>query len=399
MTRRGAAVLGLGLMLAAAGVVLGVHDLTRVGALLVALPFIARVLVGRRLDLDVERTVVPAMVTPGSSATVDLRLRNTGTATSPQLVAEERVGLALGDRPRMLVARVAPGEQRTIRYRARAHVRGRHPVGPLSVRAGDAFGLATREVTLPGQSSVIVLPRTVPLAGLPPMHPASDGDEESPRRLTLHGSSDVGVREFRDGDDLRRIHWPSTARTGSMMVRQDEQPGRQRALVLLDNQTSSHSGSGESGSFEWAVSATASVVAHLVASGRQTYLATADLSTEPVTPLPSVEEALAALAVLEQTDDNGSAGLLDAATELAEHGGGTIVAVLGPIDEVQARRLTRAARGIALVLDPTRTGTDADGPSATVALLAAGGWRAVEVTPGARVEMLWSELVAGGEPG
>ena len=89
MTRRGAAVLGLGLVLAAAGLLLGVHDLTRVGALLVALPFIARFLVGRRLDLEVERAVVPAMVAPGSAAIVDLRLRNTGRVTSPQLVAEE----------------------------------------------------------------------------------------------------------------------------------------------------------------------------------------------------------------------------------------------------------------------------------------------------------------------
>ena len=77
--------LGLGLVLAAAGLLLGVHDLTRVGALLVALPFIARFLVGRRLDLEVERAVVPAMVAPGSAAIVDLRLRNTGRVTSPQL--------------------------------------------------------------------------------------------------------------------------------------------------------------------------------------------------------------------------------------------------------------------------------------------------------------------------
>ena len=397
LTRRGSAVLGLGLALVAGGVLLGVRDLTRAGALLVLLPFIARFLVARRFDLAVSRDVVPPMVPPGTPATVDLRLRNTGTATSPQLVAEERVTYALGDRPRMLLARIGVDGERQITYRARSHVRGRHHLGPLTVRVSDAFGLARREVVLPGESSVLVLPRTYPLSGLPPMQAGSGGEEESSHRVTLHGASDVGVREYRDGDDLRRIHWPSTARTGSMMVRQDEQPGRRRALVLLDNQASSHTGTGGAGSLEWAVSAAASVATHLVARDHETYLATADLTSEPMTPLPSVEEALAALAVVTLTREDDAGGLLEAAAELSEHGGGTIIAVVGPLDEAAVRRLTRVGRGVALVVDPElfeRGGTDV---SATAVLLAAGGWRAVDVTAGARVTDLWSDLVAGGE--
>ncbi|WP_372430360.1 DUF58 domain-containing protein [Janibacter melonis] len=93
------------------------------------------------------------------------------------------------------------------------------------------------------------------------------------------------MREYRSGDELRRIHWPSTARTGQMMVRQDEQPGRRRALVLLDNRASSHAGTGGGGSLEWSVSATASVATHLVAHGLETYLATADEASEPLAPL------------------------------------------------------------------------------------------------------------------
>jgi hypothetical protein len=76
--------------------------------------------------------------------------------------------------------------------------------------------------------------------------------------------------------------------------------------------------------------------------------------------------------------------------------------VLGPLGEDQAHRLTRAARGVALVLDPdgpevADRGPDGSrGASRTARLLAAGGWRAVDVTPGARLETLWTELVAGG---
>ena len=90
---------------------LGVRDLTRAGALLVLLPFIARFLVARRFNLAVSRDVVPPMVPPGTPATVDLRLRNPGTATSPQLVAEERVTYALGDRPRPGRRRHLDGER------------------------------------------------------------------------------------------------------------------------------------------------------------------------------------------------------------------------------------------------------------------------------------------------
>ena len=116
-----------------------------------------------------------------------------------------------------------------------------------------------------------------------------------------------------------------------------------------------------------------------------------------MTPLPSVEEALAALAVVTLTREDDAGGLLEAAAELAEHGGGTIIAVVGPLDEAAVRRLTRVGRGVALVVDPElfeRGGTDV---SATAVLLAAGGWRAVDVTAGARVTDLWSDLVAGGE--
>lgn len=394
LTSRGAVVLGLGISLAAAGVLLGVPDLTRAGALLLVLPLLARLLVSRPFGLVTSRTVDPPKVTTGTPASVHLVLRNTGRTTSPLLVAEDQVTYALGDRPRMLVARLAPGEEREVQYRVRSHVRGRHPVGPLSVRVTDAFGMAHREVVVPGTDSVLVLPRTVPLRGTPVMRAGSGGDESSSHQLALHGESDVGVREYRSGDELRRIHWPSTARTGQMMVRQDEQPGRRRALVLLDNRASSHAGTGGGGSLEWSVSATASVATHLVAHGLETYLATADETNEPLAPLGGVDDALEALAVVATCSRTGPDGLVDAATEVAASGGGTVVAVVGPLDHEQAQRLTRTGHGIAFVVDPDSFEQAGERPSATAAALTAGGWRAVDVQPGSRIAEVWDHLVA-----
>ena len=58
--------------------------------------------------------------------------------------------------------------------------------------------------------------------------------------VALHGEDDQTVREYRDGDDLRRIHWPATARTGELMVRQEDRPAKRRAVVVLDSRSSGH---------------------------------------------------------------------------------------------------------------------------------------------------------------
>jgi uncharacterized protein (DUF58 family) len=68
------------------------------------------------------------------------------------------------------------------------------------------------------------------------------------------------LREYEVGDDLRRVHWRATARTGELMIRHDEARWRSRAALLLDVRPSAH----DDASFEVAVEATASVVARLV---------------------------------------------------------------------------------------------------------------------------------------
>lgn len=395
LTSRGGVVLGLGLSLGAAGLLLGLRDLTRVGVLLLALPLLARFLVSRRFSLSARRDVVPPTVPPGTPVGVTLGVTNTGRGRSPLLVAEEGVPYALGDRPRLLVSRLSPGEQCRVGYQVRSHVRGRHRLGPLTARVADPFGLATRDVVVDGTSSLLVLPRTVALQGLPAMRAGAGGEEEGSHRVMLHGESSVGVREYRDGDDLRRIHWPSTARTGTMMVRQEEQPGRRRALVLLDNQAASHVGSGGAGSLEWSVSAAASVAVHLLAHDWETLLATAGPTGAPLAPLISTDDALAALAVVTTTSGTDAAGLVDAAEEVAAAGGGALVGVLGPMSEDTVSRLGRAGHGVAFVVDPTVFEHGGDRPSRTAAALTRLGWRAVDVLPGARVADVWSGLVQG----
>ncbi|GAA3618058.1 DUF58 domain-containing protein [Marihabitans asiaticum] len=396
LTLRGRLVLALGAALVLAGVLLGVPDLTRVGVLLLGLALIARLLVARPLSLALERQVSPATVAPGEGASVTLDLHNVGRSTTAMLQAEEEVGHALGDRPRMLVPRIAAAEHRRVTYPIRSELRGRHQLGPLTVRASDAFGLAVRSGRLSGSSAVTVLPRTVRLTSMPRSRPGAGGETPATAQLSLHGESDVGVREYRQGDDLRRIHWPSTARTGAMMVRQDDQPSRTRALVLLDNRAAVHTGSAAGDSFEWAVSAAASIAVHLLAEEVETYLATSDPAHLALAPLPSIEETLEALAVVQQCSAATADSLTESAAELGSYGGASTIAVVGPLSEVEGRALTAAGRGLALVIDPTVLGTGDGRSSPTTHLLIGGGWRALDVHLGDRVEDLWAELV--GDP-
>ena len=133
------------------------------------------------------------------------------------------------------------------------------------------------------------------------------GSEGELHLIALHGEDDVTIREYRDGDDLRRIHWPATARTGDLMVRQEDRPAQRRAVVLLDP-VDAHGGSGATGSFEWAVSACASIAAHLCESGYAVHLVCPEtVDSGRVADTLQIDEILDVLAILllrpKSTDD------------------------------------------------------------------------------------------------
>ncbi|OLP72781.1 hypothetical protein BJM39_09955 [Salmonella enterica subsp. enterica serovar Javiana] len=108
-------------------------------------------------------------------------------------------------------------------------MRGRHRLGPLGVRLRDPFGLSTRVAAISGSSDILVLPRILPLGGGQPPGSGVGAEGAIPHMVALHGEDDVSIRSYRDGDDLRRIHWPATAKTGELMVRQEDRPARRRA--------------------------------------------------------------------------------------------------------------------------------------------------------------------------
>src|SRR6266566_3176070 len=247
ITTRGRAFFAAGVAVGALGLGLGQRELVSLSGVLVFLPLLSALAAGRaRYRVQCRRQIAPARVPAGQAATVTIQLDNVTRLPTGLLLAEDTIPYSLGTRPRFVLDRIEAGGSRRITYRLQSDRRGKFAIGPLNVRVADAFGLVRlgRLVALPG---TLVVPRASTAAAA--------------------GEDDVVPRAYRDGDELRRVHWRSTARYGELMVRREEQRWRNRAILFLDTRGGAHAGRGPSSSFEYAVSAAASIGVHLAREG------------------------------------------------------------------------------------------------------------------------------------
>lgn len=397
LTTRGKVFLAVGALLVVAGTFLGYEDVTRVGLALVALPVLVLLLMPRRPPrMTVSREVDPARLVPDERGEVEVRFRNVGPRSAVYL-AEEHLDYQLGDRPRYVLPRMSTGEERRLRYTVRSRHRGAYALGPIVLRQRDPFGLTFRTLQLSSRTELLVLPRVLGL-GDDRLRGSSRGSEgEMPQMVALHGEDDVSIRSYRDGDELRRVHWPATAHRGELMVRQEDRPARRRAVLLLDSRAEAHPGSGLRPSYEWAVSAIASVARHLVADGFVVHLLTdaalRDGSAEHPIELGTAMDALARV----ETETETRLDQLSAAASAFSSGGVLLIAAVVAHDEGELRTLGAirqpGSRALAFVIDPTRFDPGARGEPPT-GVLAEAGWRTVTVGPQTEIPEAWTSLRA-----
>ena len=399
LTTRGRIFAVLGIVVIGAGVLLGYEDVTRVGLVLLALPILTLLLMPRRApQVRVLREVEPTRLSPDERGEVRVRFTNVGKRPTALYLAEEHLDLQLGDRPRFILPRMTPGEERRFRYAVRSRHRGAYGLGPILLRQRDPFGLTFLTLQLSSSSEVLVLPRVHHL-GEGRVRGTSAGSEgEMPQMLALHGEDDVSIRTWREGDELRRVHWPATAHRGELMVRQEERPARRRALLVLDSRAAAYPGSGVRPAYEWAVSALASVARHLAADGWVVHLLTdttlRDGTTERAVELDAALDALARV----QPEDDSRLDRLAAAAAPFTTSGVLVVAAVVAHDEEALRELAAirqpGSRALAFVLDPARFGgsaaSDKGDPLTTV--LADSGWRTVVVGPHTEVPRAWAAI-------
>ncbi|MEV7327273.1 DUF58 domain-containing protein [Micromonospora sp. NPDC093244] len=253
---------GVGLLVAAV-VLLGVGfrfaypELTLLGAAAGAAVGYAALVAAWRPRLTVTRRADPDRVARGEPATMTVTVRNTGRLRSANLLAEDRCGKRSVPVP---LLRVRPGRDTEVRYEVPTDRRGVVPVGPLRVTRRDPLGLVALARPYGETTPVWVHPRIHPLTAVPTGAGRSlDGRVDG----VPHGSITFdSLREYVVGDELRRVHWRTSARVGELMVRENVDTSLPRLVVLLDNRAVAHPQQvdGVADSFESACEAAASVV-------------------------------------------------------------------------------------------------------------------------------------------
>ncbi|WP_431803711.1 DUF58 domain-containing protein [Microbacterium sp. bgisy203] len=200
------------------------------------------------IDLDLTRT----RVVVGERAVGGLTLAN---ATSRTLLPSEVV-LPVGQgRGVFQVPRLQPGAAHDEVFAIPTTARGVLEVGPVSVRRGDPIGLFERTHDRRQAVDLYVHPRTTPLEGLS-LGYVRDLEGLPSTQLARDDVSFHALREYQPGDDLRHVHWKSTARVGDLMVRQYEETRRSHFVVGLSTPSGEYRTPEE---FELAISVAGSV--------------------------------------------------------------------------------------------------------------------------------------------
>jgi uncharacterized protein (DUF58 family) len=360
LTTRGRSFLAAGIAAAVCAYVLGQPDLLRVGLLLAVLPLVCvAVLYRTRYRVAGGRRLAPSRVPATSEARVHLRIDNVSRIPTGLLMLQDQVPYVLGPRPRFVLDRVEPGGHREVSYRVRSDLRGQYPLGPLQLRLTDPFGMCELTRSFSAYDTLTVVPKVEALPAVRLVGEASGYGESRTRTLSLAGEDDLIPRGYRHGDDLRRVHWRSTAKYGELMVRREEQPHKARCTVLLDTRRPAYYGAGPDSAFEWAVGGSASVAMHMLERGYSVRLLTDTGSSVPGPDGGGGANASDAAGIMLDTlavvDHSDGAGLSRAHEVLRAGNEGLLVAFLGDLDEEQAaivgRMRQRTGGAVAFVMD------------------------------------------------
>jgi uncharacterized protein (DUF58 family) len=333
-----------------AGVGFGPGALQQLGFALVALVAIAIVVV--RLgghDVEVTRSITPVRSRAGRPITLRLELHNRGPRPAPLVLLEDRLPTRLRASARFALYGVEADGSRRSEIVVRPPRRGRYEVGPLRISFVDPFGLARVSLESGSRMEFLVHPQIESLA-----LPRDVGDRSSVTSSALRqptgarGEDFYTLREYAEGDDLRKIHWPSTAKLDAIMIRQEETPWHTRATVLLDDRAMAHAGTSDSSSFERAVEAAASIVDLYHHSGYgYRLLGVHHPSSSTARGADHYNRCLDTLAAIELKRGDGDEDAL--ALRLAEIEGlvtseASLVVVAGTLGPVEAAALTRCRR-------------------------------------------------------
>jgi uncharacterized protein (DUF58 family) len=352
-TERGWAALGAGIAFFVLWWGFGEGELLAAALFLVGAFLVAWVLVRvARRPLVIARRLTPTTTYEGDVVSVTVSIGSIGGRSLWSVGFEDEVA-GLGT-ARFVAGRLPAGETFTAGYRILARPRGLYRVGPVRVSVTDPLHLAS-SIRLAGNADrLVVYPSVEQLEGLPLVRGLNPALHATRPEFSHRGGEDFfTLREYRIGDDLRRVHWRSSAKRDELMIRQLETPWQSRALVLLDVRRSSYE---SRAAFEHAVSGAASALLHLRRHGFD-----CDLWAGPADVSGAVVDAHSrSMELLAVVDWVGDIDLRSLALRIRTDGaGGALVLVTGSADEDLAavRQLLAPDFGATVLLSVTSVET------------------------------------------
>ncbi|MHB2022248.1 MAG: DUF58 domain-containing protein [Mycobacteriales bacterium] len=397
LTPRGQGFLVAGATSLILGLAVGQTDLVRVAVFLLVAPLAALAVVGStRLTISARRELAPARTVAGEPCRVTVSVANSSRLPCGRLFFEDRLPYQLGGSPRFCIEALAAGHSRSVSYTLRCESRGRYRIGPLSLRITDPFGLCQLRRLYRETHELLVLPSVQALPVISLSGEWSGEKQARPRFLAAAGQDDVTPRPYRRGDDVRRVHWRSTARLGELTVRREEQPWQPRAALLLDTRACAHEGEGVHSSFEYAITAFASIACHFEGRGFGVRA-----TTDEATSLRDTAGLLDALAGLGQSKGRRlSPGLNALASRPGEN---VTIVITGRLFEDDLAALADchpvAGQGIVVLLDTwtwrefdQRSALRASAAEQTTRLLRELGYSVLRAPRGTDLAAAWSQL-------
>jgi uncharacterized protein (DUF58 family) len=276
--------------------------------------------------LTLRRAINPVQLHDGERALVDLSL--TSKRKVFRVRVEDRVH-GLGSAT-FVADRVSAGDAMAGRYEVLCRPRGVYRVGPALVSVTDPLGFAEATSGAGTIDRLVVYPKVEELDGVPTGRGQDQTINTSRANFWHSGGEDFfTLREYQQGDDLRKVHWPSSARRDELMIKQLEMPWQSRAFVMLDPRVEPHLGAE---SFEQAIKGAASVLRHLYRKG---YTPTIWAGMGNGTIVASVETYRTAMEELATISPQRSVDLRHLVSRLRRSGmaGGVLVMVTGGADQ------------------------------------------------------------------